>query len=72
MACRRQYLRPLLRGLSPWQAAHEKIFRAMDVDKDGTITFEEIMNLHARQAETTGWSEPTQVEQAVPRGGDPL
>ena len=31
-------------SLQEWQAAHEKIFRAMDPDRDGTITFEEMMN----------------------------
>ena len=29
-------------SLQEFQAAHEKIFKAMDVDKDGTLTLEEI------------------------------
>ena len=31
-------------SLEEWQAAHAKIFKAMDADKDGTVSFEEMMN----------------------------
>jgi uncharacterized protein YhfF len=29
-------------SLQEWQAAHERIFKAMDTDHDGTVTFEEM------------------------------
>jgi Ca2+-binding EF-hand superfamily protein len=29
-------------SLQEFQAAHERIFKAMDTDKDGTLTLEEI------------------------------
>jgi len=32
-----------------WQAAHERIFKAMDTDKDGTVSLEEMQQFH-RQA----------------------
>jgi uncharacterized protein YhfF len=28
--------------LQEWQAAHERIFKAMDTDHDDTVTFEEM------------------------------
>jgi len=29
-------------SLQEWQAAHERIFKAMDADHDGTVTLEEM------------------------------
>jgi uncharacterized protein YhfF len=29
-------------SLQEWQAAHERIFKAMDTEHDGTVTFEEM------------------------------
>ena len=28
-------------SLEEWQAAHERIFKAVDTDRDGTVSFEE-------------------------------
>jgi Ca2+-binding EF-hand superfamily protein len=38
--------------LQEFQAAHERIFKAMDADKDGTVTLEEM------QAFISGTSKP--------------
>ena len=53
--------KPTVRSLQEWQAAHEKIFKAMDPDHDGTVSFEEMMNFfRGRTRAPVGQTRPQQ------------
>jgi Ca2+-binding EF-hand superfamily protein len=39
-------------SLQEWQAAHERIFKAMDANHDGTLTLDEIRAFMTGQTET--------------------
>jgi len=40
-------------SLSEFQAAHERVFKAADADKDGRLTMEEVQAFFQGQGETT-------------------
>jgi len=37
-------------SLQEWQAAHERIFKAMDANKDGKLTFDEMQSFMTGQS----------------------
>ncbi len=47
-------------SLQEWQTAHERIFKAMDANKDGRLTLDEIRAFMTGQTETGAQQGPQQ------------
>jgi hypothetical protein len=52
--------------LEEFQAAHGRIFKAMDADHDGTVTLEEMQAFHARALSRSAYLALTPAERALP------